>query len=112
MHQNGICHRDLKPENILFANRSKTLVKIIDFGLSKIALENMTTRIGTPYYVSPEVLKGEKPYDKACDLWSLGVITYFMLCGYPPFAAQNESLLFKQILAAKFEFPKSPPISE
>jgi serine/threonine protein kinase len=48
----------------MFTNRSKRDVKIIDFGLSKFALENMTTRIGTPYYVSPEVLTGEKPYNK------------------------------------------------
>jgi len=45
----------------------------------------MTTRIGTPYYVSPEVLKGESAYTKECDLWSLGVITFFMMFGYPPF---------------------------
>lgn len=65
----------------------------------------MTTRIGTPYYVSPEVLKGENPYNKECDLWSLGVIVYFMMYGYPPFHDQNEAQLFQHILTAKFELP-------
>lgn len=51
----------------------------------------MKTRIGTPYYVSPEVLRGDHPYSKECDLWSLGVITFFMIFGYPPFYAQNEA---------------------
>jgi serine/threonine protein kinase len=64
----------------------------------------MTTRIGTPYYVSPEVLKGEAPYDIRCDLWSLGVIVYLMTHGYPPFHASNERLLFQKILAADFVF--------
>jgi calcium-dependent protein kinase len=87
MHARGICHRDLKPENIIFSNRTRTHIKIIDFGLSKTTLYNMTTRIGTPYYVSPEVLKGEHPYTKDCDLWSIGVIVFFVLFGYPPFFA-------------------------
>lgn len=91
LHQNGICHRDLKPENIIFTNRSKTDIKIIDFGLSKMSLDGMTTRIGTPYYVSPEVLKGEHPYSYKCDMWSLGVIVFFMLFGYPPFCSHHEA---------------------
>jgi len=72
----------------------------------------MTTRIGTPYYVSPEVLKGEHPYNKDCDLWSLGVIVFFMLFGYPPFYAQNEALLFKLILNGSYEMPKLSVVSD
>jgi calcium-dependent protein kinase len=62
----------------------------------------MTTKIGTPYYVSPEILEGK--YDNSCDIWSIGVITYIMLCGYPPFNALNENLLFKKILDCDYKF--------
>ena len=62
----------------------------------------MTTKIGTPYYVSPEVLEGK--YDNSCDIWSLGVIAYIMLCGYPPFNAENENQLFRKILCCDYEF--------
>lgn len=69
----------------MFTSRSGLNVKVIDFGLSKLKAQQMITRIGTPYYVSPEVLSGERPYTKECDLWSLGVILYFIVVGYPPF---------------------------
>lgn len=75
----------------MFVNRSKSHVKIIDFGLSKLNCESMRTRIGTPYYVSPEILSGALPYQKECDLWSLGVILFFMVYGYPPFYGSNEA---------------------
>jgi calcium-dependent protein kinase len=91
MHKQGVCHRDLKPENIIFTDRLKQTVKIVDFGLSKQQMAGMTTRIGTPYYVSPEVLRGKEPYSSQCDIWSFGVIVYFMLVGYPPFYAQSEA---------------------
>jgi len=69
-------------------------VKLIDFGLAKYYSKGhhqadlMKTRIGTPYYMAPEVLDGA--YDEACDMWSIGVITYCILCGYPPFNAEND----------------------
>ena len=75
-HSQGIAHRDLKPENFLFlTSHDDSPIKIIDFGLSKTFTENstaMTTKAGTPYYISPEVLKGN--YDQSCDIWSAGVI--------------------------------------
>jgi len=62
----------------------------------------MTTKIGTPYYVSPEILEGK--YDNGCDIWSIGIISYIMLCGYPPFNAENENVLFRKILCCDYEF--------
>jgi calcium-dependent protein kinase len=95
LHDKNICHRDLKPENILFESKSKEAeVKLIDFGLAKYFTNKgadtpmMKTRIGTPYYMAPEVLEGS--YDETCDMWSIGVITYCLLCGYPPFNAESD----------------------
>jgi calcium-dependent protein kinase len=62
----------------------------------------MHTIVGTPYYVAPEVLKGN--YDNACDVWSLGVILFIMLCGYPPFEGDNNKEIFKRVLQQKLEF--------
>lgn len=62
----------------------------------------MYTRIGTPYYMAPEVLKGA--YDESCDMWSIGVITYCLLCGYPPFNAESDQLLFRKIELCDYEF--------
>ena len=81
LHSHKIVHWDLKPENILF-DKNKTL-KLADFGGSDYFTKKMTTLVGTPYYVAPEVLKGE--YNEKCDVWSLGVILYIILSGYPPF---------------------------
>ena len=91
----GIVHRDLKPENFLFKDPSENApIKIIDFGLSRHDTQvgiMMKTKVGTPYYVAPEVLSRE--YTKSCDIWSIGVITYILLCGYPPFYVRNYSFL-------------------
>ena len=64
-------------------------IKIIDFGLAKYLAgsNSLKSKVGTPYYVAPEVLEGN--YDHRCDNWSVGVITYTLLCGYPPFFADN-----------------------
>lgn len=100
IHSLGIAHRDLKPENILLANYylgSESImannVKIGDFGYAKED-DQLLSPVYTLYYVSPEVVMNDtihcertvqQPYDKRCDLWSLGVILYIMLLGYPPF---------------------------
>jgi len=91
-----ICHRDLKPENIII-NPDTLNVKIIDFGLSAFYsdFDHLSTKVGTPYYVAPEVL--EKRYGKECDIWSIGVITYVLLTGCPPFQAKSLPELFKRI---------------
>jgi calcium/calmodulin-dependent protein kinase I len=92
IHKIGIVHRDLKPENLLYLNKDgDSPIKITDFGLAKFRPNNsvdMHTACGTPGYVAPEVLKNEN-YTKAVDMWSLGVILYILLCGFPPFYHQK-----------------------
>jgi len=99
LHHKGMAHRDLKPENILcFSENQVCPIKICDFDLgsgivlnesSPISTPELLTPVGSAEFMAPEVVEafiGEaSPYDKRCDLWSLGVITYILLCGYPPF---------------------------
>jgi len=107
MHDKQVCHRDLKPENFLFATKDaldKSVLKIIDFGLScnfKTG-QTMSTRAGTPYYVAPQVLQGK--YDYLCDLWSVGVIMYILLCGYPPFYGRNDQEVLSKVKRGNFSF--------
>lgn len=105
MHEEGVVHRDLKPENLLYYSpEPDSKIMISDFGLSKMEESGvMATACGTPGYVAPEVL-AQKPYGKAVDVWSIGVISYILLCGYPPFYDENDANLFAQILKGEFEF--------
>ncbi|KAJ8602784.1 hypothetical protein CTAYLR_002586 [Chrysophaeum taylorii] len=102
-----VVHRDLKPENFLFKDKSESSpIKIIDFGLSKLAPRTkdlMHTRVGTPYYIAPEVLR--RDYTMKCDVWSVGVIAYILLCGYPPFYGDNDREIFRRVAVGKFSFP-------
>ncbi|KAH7730265.1 camk/mapkapk/mapkapk protein kinase [Aphelenchoides avenae] len=90
LHKMNIAHRDIKPENLLYTGPADNAVlKLTDFGFAKkVDDENvekpLETPCYTPYYVAPEVLSSSK-YDKSCDVWSIGIITYILLCGYPPF---------------------------
>jgi len=105
LHELGIVHRDLKPENFLMTDKSaNSEVKMIDFGLSKryASQDKLTTVVGTPYYVAPEVLKGG--YGQECDIWSLGVILFVFLCGYPPFEGDSNTAIFKNILGQNLKF--------
>ena len=104
-HSRGITHRDLKPENILFENNDPDAeIKIIDFGLSgKYAKdEKMHSVLGTPYYVAPEVLKGN--YNEKCDVWSIGAMTYLLLCGQYPFNGNSDKEIFDNILYSDITF--------
>jgi len=108
LHELGIVHRDLKPENLLLRDHTDICeVKIADFGLSKIVspqlLSKMQTACGTPGYVAPEVLKAQG-YEEEVDMWSIGVITYILLCGFPPFYNEHLPDLFEQIMKAEYEF--------
>ena len=105
-HKNNIVHRDLKPENLLCLDqRPNSPIKVIDFGMSKIIDPNdiMFERVGTAYYIAPEVLEGM--YDEKCDIWSAGVILYILLCGYPCFNGETDEQIYKQIKKKRFDFP-------
>uniref|UniRef100_A0A8D0GYL3 non-specific serine/threonine protein kinase n=1 Tax=Sphenodon punctatus TaxID=8508 RepID=A0A8D0GYL3_SPHPU len=135
LHTKGIAHRDLKPENILCESPEKVSpVKICDFDLGSgvklnsactpITTPELTTPCGSAEYMAPEVVEvfTEEAtfYDKRCDLWSLGVILYIMLSGYPPFVGNCgtdcgwdrgevcricQNKLFESIQEGKYEFP-------
>lgn len=108
-HKRNIVHRDLKPENLLYSDETdEAQVKIADFGLAKVVTEanNMKTACGTPGYVAPEILAGSPDgYNEKVDVWSLGVITYILLCGFPPFYHKNNRTLFQRIKKGEFSFP-------
>ncbi|XP_051166152.1 MAP kinase-interacting serine/threonine-protein kinase 1-like isoform X2 [Leptopilina boulardi] len=138
LHKKGIAHRDLKPENILCVHPDKlTPIKVCDFDLgsgikfnnslsSPVATPQLLTPVGSAEFMAPEVVEafiGEANYyDKRCDLWSLGVIMYILLCGYPPFygncgtdcgweRGENcracQQMLFTSIQEGRYEFPDS-----
>ncbi|KAL5111199.1 Calcium/calmodulin-dependent protein kinase type 1 [Taenia crassiceps] len=110
MHSREVVHRDLKPENLLFYSPLPTSkIMISDFGLSRIdgSEGSLSTACGTPGYVAPEVLSAQaekKGYGKEVDCWAIGVITYILLCGYPPFYDESDQELFRQIQKAQYEF--------
>jgi len=105
-HQNHVAHRDLKPENLLLASeKDDSNVKIADFGFAKRVFvpNSLTTQCGTPGYVAPEILEG-MAYDTKVDMWSVGVILYILLGGYPPFIEKNQRDLFRKIRKGEYEF--------
>jgi len=107
LHGIGIVHRDLKPENLLYTDKTPdAIIKITDFGLAKFKADRaaMTTGCGTPGYVAPEVLR-QQPYLAPVDMWSLGVITYILLCGFPPFYDDDTRQLYAKIKKGSFTFP-------
>jgi len=109
MHTSKITHRDLKPENFIFGDDTKQLsesrLKIIDFGLSCKFRDGqvLTTKAGTPYYVAPQVLSGA--YNHMADMWSLGVILYVLLCGYPPFYGDTDQEIMNKVRRGNVSFP-------
>jgi calcium-dependent protein kinase len=108
LHSKGIIHRDLKLENFLFSSKSKdSELKMIDFGLSKHFRfgEVHHEAVGTPYTVAPEVILGS--YDERCDIWAIGVITFLLLSGEPPFGGCDGMKLLEvrsNILACRYSF--------
>jgi serine/threonine protein kinase len=102
LHLLGIVHRDIKPENIVLDSNNKP--KIIDFGLSKIIQHNefLIESFGTFYYASPEILSKTK-YNKSTDIWSFGILIYYILTGEFPFPRNKEKAL-KSIIDFENEF--------
>eukprot|EP01133_Synstelium_polycarpum_P014986 gene14986-17722_t len=113
LHANGIAHRDLKPQNLLCAGLEGDDIRVADFGLSKIFGDGdrLETCCGSPEYVAPEVLEC-KPYDKACDLWSVGVITYVLLTGCFPFWDKNNAVLYEKIRNVDYGWPAGLEVSD
>jgi serine/threonine protein kinase len=108
LHDHGIVHRDLKPENLLFRTREENSdLLIADFGLSRIMEQEkfhlLTTTCGTPGYMAPEVFR-KIGYGKPVDLWAVGVITYFLLCGYTPFDRESSAQEMQAILSADYSY--------
>lgn len=97
LHSNGVVHRDLKMENLMLEHPNDPCsLKIIDFGLASfLNTPSMSMRCGSPGYVAPEILK-YAPYGTKVDIFSLGVILYNILCGYPPFRGSNVKEIFKK----------------
>ncbi|XP_052694417.1 serine/threonine-protein kinase DCLK3-like isoform X5 [Crassostrea angulata] len=107
LHSRSIVHRDLKPENLLVhRNKDGSIsLKLADFGLAMEVKEPIFTVCGTPTYVAPEILS-EIGYGLEVDMWAVGVITYILLCGFPPFRSpdRNQTELFEFIKAGEYEF--------
>ncbi|BGP51021.1 Calmodulin-dependent protein kinase cmk2 [Rhodotorula kratochvilovae] len=105
LHDHNIVHRDIKPENLLYTKPNSDQLVIADFGIAKHVDndESLTSLAGSPGYAAPEVLL-KKGHGKPVDLWSIGVVTYTLLCGYIPFRATETQQLLEECKAAKLEF--------
>uniref|UniRef100_A0A4W6EPZ6 Serine/threonine-protein kinase DCLK2 n=1 Tax=Lates calcarifer TaxID=8187 RepID=A0A4W6EPZ6_LATCA len=108
LHSMNIVHRDIKPENLLvfeYPDGTKSL-KLGDFGLATVVEGPLYTVCGTPTYVAPEII-AESGYGLKVDIWAAGVITYILLCGFPPFRSESnlQEDLFDQILLGRLDFP-------
>jgi len=102
IHDRKILHRDLKGQNIFMT--SKGIIKIGDFGIAKVlasTMQNARTVVGTPYYLSPEIVQS-KPYNFKSDMWSMGVILYELCALKPPFDAPSLHFLAMKIVRGAF----------
>nr|CAH7723050.1 unnamed protein product [Callosobruchus chinensis] len=115
IHKLGFIHRDIKPDNLLLD--AKGHLKLSDFGLctglKKSHRTDFYSTVGTPDYIAPEVFL-QTGYGPACDWWSLGVIMYEMLIGYPPFCSENPQDTYRKVMNWRetLVFPAEVPISE
>jgi len=108
IHKMGYVHRDLKPDNLMYLTKEvDSKIKIIDFGLAGDCNDGpCKTPCGTAHYAAPEVLSSLE-YNQSADMWSLGVIIYTLLCGFPPFfdATNNMKNLYHLIKKGQYSFP-------
>ena len=108
MHKKNIAHRDIKPENILMYSKDKSNLdlKITDFGFAKCYDPNeggLTETLGSPLYMAPEIIK-KLQYDCSVDIWALGVLTYIMLSGKPPFKGKSKDEVFVEITTKNISY--------
>ncbi len=107
LHTKGIVHRDIKLENIMMEkSQGQTFIRLIDFGASAFFKRNVSfsMKIGTAYYIAPEVL--DNNYSYKCDSWSLGVIMFILLSGFPPFDGGTDQEIMEKVKNGKFSFDK------
>lgn len=102
LHSFHIIYRDLKPENLLVDKDGH--IKMTDFGFAKFVPDVTRTLCGTPEYLAPEIIRS-KDYGKAVDWYSLGILIFEMLAGYPPFYNENHVLLYETVLEGRIKFP-------
>lgn len=106
LHKMNIVHRDIRPENLKFT--SKGYLKLAGFNFPKIIVSRSFTKVGTIDYLSPEMILNTG-HSKGVDFWSLGILTFELLCGYPPFISlsdNNELAKLDRILSGKIHFPE------
>ena len=108
MHKKNIVHRDIKPENILMESKdpSNINLKITDFGFAKCydpSEGGLTETLGSPLYMAPEIIK-KLPYDASVDIWAVGVLTYIMLSGRPPFKGKTKDDVFVEITSKNINY--------
>jgi calcium-dependent protein kinase len=107
LHHHRIAHRDVKPENYFLHSRSVNApLKLSDFGLSCYFSRDtpMTDRVGSSYCVAPEVLGRSPSYSEKCDIWSIGIVCFFMCVGHPPFWGENQMDILRQVLTCELKF--------
>ena len=113
-HAHHIVHRDLKPENFVFATKDddgENSLRLIDFGCAKLVEDDevISDVAGSPYYCAPEILSDVVRTGavwKAADMWSVGVILFLLVCGFPPFNGDSQDKIFRKIKKGKFRFPR------
>lgn len=113
-HSLNIVHRDLKPENIVFRTQAHKDLVIIDFGDAKVITEDGTYEdfVGTAFYLAPECVRIRTGAElKKSDMWTIGVITYVLLTGRPPFHGNDNKEILKKIIRSRIAFPKSSNLS-
>ena len=108
MHKKNIAHRDIKPENILMESKDPNNInlKITDFGFAKCydpKEGGLTETLGSPLYMAPEIIK-KLPYDSSVDVWAVGVLTYIMLSGKPPFKGKTKDEVFLEITSKNISY--------